>query len=337
MGNPGESPVGKKLAIHKSDAVDQALLDRQALARSPLLANADLEALEGLLDACAVQELNAGDVLIQPGERNQIFYFLLSGRLRVHLESPRDESLCLIEPGESVGELSVIDQKPTSAYVVADVHSRLLKMDQEIFWAMVNASHAVAANMLVLLANRLRNNNSTVMESLRLQQVYKRHATMDELTGLHNRRWADNILKRQMTRSSMNQTPLSILMIDVDYFKRYNDKFGHLAGDHVLYAVSQTMLNSVRPTDMVARYGGEEFVVVLPDTDIHGAKLVAERIRKNVAEAVMMMSDESILPSVTVSVGVAQMKPLANFLGFLTAADSALYRAKAGGRNAVAE
>lgn len=326
-----------KFLRRKGSELDQSMLDREALARSSVLANASLESLEGLLEACPVRELDAGETLIRPGEQNKNLYLLLSGRLRVHIHSPHGEPLCLIDAGESVGELSVIDEKPTSAYVVADTRSRLLMISQEIFWAMISASHAVAANVLVMLTNRLRNSNSTVSESLRLQQVYKRHATMDELTGLHNRRWLDNILKRQMMRSSMNQTPLSILMIDVDYFKRYNDQFGHLAGDHVLYAVSQTMLNSVRPTDMLARYGGEEFVVILPDTAIKGAEIVAERIRRSVAEAVMMMSDESILPSVTVSVGVAQMKPFVDFLGFLTAADSALYRAKANGRNRVSE
>jgi len=329
--------MSKKFSLHKGNEFDQSTLDREALARSPLLANASLESLEGLLEACPVRELDAGEILIQSNEPNKTLYLLLAGRLRVHLDSPKGRPLCLIEAGECVGELSVIDEKPTSAYVVADLRSRLLMVSQEIFWAMIGASHAVAANVLVMLTNRLRSSNSTVSESLRLQQVYKRHATVDDLTGLHNRRWLDNILRRQMMRSSMNQAPLSILMIDIDHFKRYNDRFGHLAGDHVLYAVAQTMLNGLRPTDMLARFGGEEFVVILPGTNINGAEIVAERIRKGVAEAVMMMSDESILPSVTISVGVAQMKPFMDFLGFLGAADSALYRAKASGRNRVCE
>lgn len=123
------------------------------------------------------------------------------------------------------------------------------------------------------------------------------------------------------------------MMVDIDYFKRFNDKFGHAAGDQALHAVAQIMLHNVRPTDMLARYGGEEFVALLPDTDLAGAKMAAERIRCAVADAVIMMSDESLLPAVTISIGVAQRQPSMSVETLLAAADAALYRAKANGRN----
>ncbi len=130
---------------------------------------------------------------------------------------------------------------------------------------------------------------------------------------------------------------MSLIMADVDHFKDYNDQFGCAAGDHVLYAVAQTLMNNVRPTDLVARYGGETFSIVLPDTDIVGAKIVAEQLRGTVGEAVITMSDESILPPVTVSLGVAQMKAHEPWEKLVANADAALTRAKADGRNCVAE
>ncbi len=103
-------------------------------------------------------------------------------------------------------------------------------------------------------------------------------------------------LRAHFVRPILIQSELSLIMIDIDGFRQFNDRFGHLAGDYALHAVAQTLRDSVRPTDMLARFGGEEFMVILPDTDIEKAVLVAERIRRNVAEATIIMSDESLLP-----------------------------------------
>ncbi len=302
-----------------------------------LLANADIDALKGLLSECPVREIHPDEVLIQPGEPNHTLYLVLSGRLRVHLDKPEGQPYCLIGGGESVGELSVIDQRTTSAFVVGDATARLLEIRQDLFWALVGASHTIASNMLTMLAKRLRTSNLKLSESERLQQVYRHHAITDELTGLHNRRWLENVLKHLMENAVKNEQPFSLLMIDVDYFKRYNDTLGHLAGDQALYTVAQVLHYSVLPTDTPVRFGGEEFVVVLPETNLEGAKAVAERIRENVAGAVIMLADKKPLPSVTVSIGVAQMKDGMNTTALIAAADSALYRAKDAGRNRVSE
>jgi diguanylate cyclase (GGDEF)-like protein len=167
--------------------------------------------------------------------------------------------------------------------------------------------------------------------------LYKRHATTDELTGLYNRRWMQNLLRRHLLRSSMNRQRLAVLMVDVDRLKEFNADFGRAAGDHALFAVAQTLSHSVRPGDAVARFGGGQFLVLLPGTDLAGARVAAERVRAEVAEAVVMMSDESILPSVTVSVGMAQMSPFSSPESLLADAGAALERAKAAGRNCLSD
>src|SRR5262249_27313997 len=155
-------------------------------------------------------------------------------------------------PGETVGELSVIDAAPASAFVVAAEPTRLLELDEPKFWNLVNASHDFAINLLLSLAQRLRANNSTVSNNIKLQREYKRNAMIDGLTGLYNRRWIDEALPRFVTRYNRGGQPLTVLMIDVDHFKRFNDTYGHAMGDQVLVRVGQALRAKLRPTDHVA-------------------------------------------------------------------------------------
>lgn len=307
------------------------------LSDTTLFANVEPEAIEGLLESCPQRMLAAGETLLRPGEANRTLFLILDGRLRVHLDSPDNPALALLEAGESVGELSIIDHKPVSAWVVADSAATLLAIDQERFWSLMHASHTLACNMLGILAQRLRQSDAAISAGQRLQQMYKRHATTDELTGLYNRRWMQNLLRRYLLRSSMNRQPLAVLMVDVDRLKEFNADFGRAAGDHALFAVAQTLSHSVRPGDAVARFGGGQFLVLLPGTDLVGARVAAERVRRAVAEAVVMMSDESILPSVTVSIGLAQMSAFSSPESLLADAGAALERAKAGGRNRLSD
>ncbi|CAJ0795309.1 hypothetical protein LMG19083_02705 [Ralstonia psammae] len=159
----------------------------------------------------------------------------------------------------------------------------------------------------------------------------------DALTGLYNRTYFNEQIGMQISAAQRSGQPLSLVMVDVDHFKRYNDAFGHLKGDACLAAVAHALAGAVlRPADFIARYGGEEFIVVLPDTDADEAQALAERAR----EAVLRLRIEATAPSryVTVSAGCATSVPGAGALSIDTlveTADAALYRAKAAGRNLV--
>lgn len=163
-------------------------------------------------------------------------------------------------------------------------------------------------------------------------------ATRDALTGAHNRRVFDEHLIEEWRRAGRSGEPLSLVMVDVDYFKVYNDTYGHVAGDHCLQQVVQAITSCVsRSGDLVARYGGEEFVAVLPNTPEEGAVDVAERMCKKVAD-LHIMHRGSELDHVSISAGVATMVPKADdrWGSLVTAVDAALYRAKEGGRNRAA-
>ncbi|MCL6500960.1 MAG: GGDEF domain-containing protein [Candidatus Pacearchaeota archaeon] len=166
------------------------------------------------------------------------------------------------------------------------------------------------------------------------------YATRDHLTGVFNRRVLDELLSKEMERAIRHKLPLAVIMLDIDNFKQYNDKFGHLQGDMALKTVTDTIQKITRPEDFVARYGGEEFILVLPDTTIEKAKGIAERIRKEISETRIRPATKSIektergYEKVTVSIGIAQLKK-DGVQGMLERADEALYKAKERGKNQV--
>ncbi|HDS1735589.1 MULTISPECIES: GGDEF domain-containing protein [Pseudomonas] len=160
-------------------------------------------------------------------------------------------------------------------------------------------------------------------------------AATDSLTGLANRRRLDQVLRQEWARAQRNRRPLAVLMVDVDYFKAFNQRHGHAGGDHALREVAKTIERCIRrPSDLAARYGGEEFQVVLPETELPGALMLAERIRADVAALAPFGADTQ---PVTVSIGIGLYMPgtQQDLTGLLGEADEALYRAKAEGRNRI--
>ena len=169
-------------------------------------------------------------------------------------------------------------------------------------------------------------------------QELQRLSMTDGLTGLANRRMFDEALGREWRRCLRLKKPMSIVMLDVDFFKKYNDRYGHLEGDDCLRAVASELARSApRPGDLVARYGGEEFVMILADTDYNGANWVANRIRQHVVDLKLVHGD-SHHGYITVSCGVSSVLPVHDLTveNLVKSADNALYLAKNDGRNSVA-
>lgn len=186
------------------------------------------------------------------------------------------------------------------------------------------------------LERRFSDTTDEIVELRRNLDEMRLAATTDALTGIANRKHFDIQLKEYTDDCARNGEPLSLLMMDVDFFKKFNDEYGHQIGDMVLRLVARTIAECVRGRDFVARYGGEEFVVLLPRTGLEGAFAVAENIRNTVAsKRLARKSTGESLGMVTLSFGVAQFKPGETLEDFVTRADTGLYKAKKRGRNRV--
>jgi len=160
----------------------------------------------------------------------------------------------------------------------------------------------------------------------------------DALTGISNRRHFDQYLEMSFKSNMRSGKSLSLIIADIDYFKRYNDNYGHIKGDECIIKVAKAMEASVkRPTDLVTRYGGEEFAIVLAETDMDGAIIVAEEIKKNINALALTNEYSSAAPYITVSLGVATILPSSNcsIEEFINRADKSLYKAKSSGRNTI--
>jgi diguanylate cyclase (GGDEF)-like protein len=173
------------------------------------------------------------------------------------------------------------------------------------------------------------------LANLKLRDALRVLALHDALTGLYNRRYMEDALKRELHRVKRSNKSVSLIMIDIDHFKRFNDTFGHDAGDFVLSAVAKIIAKNVRPSDIACRYGGEELAVVLPEANLECAVGRAETLRVAFRETSLTHRGQ-VLPAPTASFGVSEYPAHGeNLEDFIKAADLALYRAKQSGRDQV--
>jgi diguanylate cyclase (GGDEF)-like protein len=315
-------------------ALNQEILKR--VAGSIFFRGVSLESVEYLFEACTVRNIGVGEILLSPGEAGGNLYLVLEGELSVHLEDINNPTHAVVTQGECVGEMSILDGNPVSAYVVAAQAATLLQIPEMACWSLINSSHGIARNLLHLLSRRMRNDNSTLIDSMHKMREFEYAASVDSLTSMHNRRWMHETFARQLSRSTRDGTALCMVMLDTDHFKRINDEYGHLMGDQVLCTVARVITQQLRPRDLVARFGGDEFVMLLPDNNLSLAVQVAERLRLAVAAAAIEVDETGKTISVTASLGVAQMHTGDTLDSLLSTADKALYQAKRGGRNRTA-
>jgi len=295
------------------------------------------EDVQMLLQRCDRCDVAEGELLLSPGDKNEHVFIVLSGSLNIHVGSPDSPILATMDVGACVGEMSIIEDRDPSAFVIGAEESHLLLIHRSLLWEMVDASHEFAKNLLVVLSERVRSHNRVIAESFGELRKFERHATTDALTGLANRHTLQDVFPSEIQRCVENNEPVAMMMIDVDNFKQFNDMFGHIAGDRALATVSKILRSQFRPQDVLVRYGGDEFAVLLPGTNKEKGLAVAERARAAVGGSTGDGTDSLIQIPIKISMGVAELSPDGTLDSLTRDADAALYRAKHAGRDTVSD
>ena len=295
-----------------------------------LFRDADEEQLRVALADCALCRLAQGERL-EDSVRARL-YIVLRGALA---EAAADGTVSKILPGESVGEQSVLDEATNLADISATEDTELLLIEADLVWRLIDQSNGVARNLLRLLSFRIRAASALLRRRQKLGEFYRQLSMNDGLTGLYNRAWLNDMLPKLVATAQRSGGPLSLLMVDLDHFKRFNDSHGHLAGDDALRAAAGVIHAALRPTDFAVRYGGEEMLVILPETGEQLATMVAERLCARLRQVVIFDDMRVPMPHLTGSFGVATLAAGMDELQLLAAADAALYRAKQAGRNQI--
>jgi diguanylate cyclase (GGDEF)-like protein/PAS domain S-box-containing protein len=315
------------------DITQQTKLENDLRESKNLLAHA----MAGMSDGFAMFDRSGTLVFCNEQYRDA---FPFSREARVTGANIRD----IIRRAAETGERRDNPKRPVEQWIEIAAASLHRNKDEEVElyngdWRSIRTRLAEDGTAMVMVSDITSTKQAEVALRIAAEQL-RNLADTDGLTGVMNRRAFDEALVREAARSARENTPLSVLMIDIDWFKAYNDTYGHPAGDECLRQVSRCLVDCVkRPADTVARYGGEEFVILLPSTDTSGARAVAESFARRL-EGLGMVHSGSPLARVSASTGIAtgQGQALRTDVNqLLAAADSALYRAKAQGRNRVAE
>ncbi|MYM32145.1 diguanylate cyclase [Duganella sp. CY15W] len=303
-----------------------------------LLRNSDDDAaVARLLAHCPIMLLEADEAVTESSRAR--LYILLRGALSVASDTRTgmaDGTVSKLLPGESVGEQSVLDEEANLSSITALEQSEVLVVEADLVWQLIDESNVLARNLLRLLSFRIRAANAQLRRRQKLGEFYRQLSMIDGLTGLYNRAWLNDLLPTMIATAHGSNAPLSLIMIDLDHFKKFNDSHGHVAGDEALRAAAHVLSGALRPTDFAVRYGGEEMMVLLPDTSDKVAVSVAERLCERMRSAQVFGDMRLPLPHITASFGVAALQAQQNEQELIATADAALYRAKEQGRNRVA-
>lgn len=221
-------------------------------------------------------------------------------------------------------------------YIYKPVDPTILRSKVRIF-AALSRQKVLLKNQAKELQEKIEELEVTKKQLIDLNVELKILSTIDGLTQIPNRREFDEVINREWKNTKRENNDLSLIILDIDYFKLFNDNYGHVEGDECLKLVAKTLKNCLKnPYDFIFRYGGEEFAVILPNEGIEAACKIAEHIRKNIEELGIIHKKSNVSNVVTVSVGIALMKQGLEIKEFVDQADQALYKAKNAGRNQIA-
>ena len=314
--------------IHAPDVLN-------VLKTAPLFRAVPSNLLAKNLSHSRLRTLKAGETLLVYGQANDTVYIIISGRLSIKSKESDVEPIAMLGEGECVGEMSILGDSSVSAHVIAATDCKLLTIDRSALWDLIDRSHMAAHNMLSILSKRIRLTDQVMAESLEHHYGFSGVSVIDELTGLYNRHWLHEKFERSLQRSILANKPSCLMMLEIDEFKAFSERYGQLGSDQALRSIAHTMLSCLRPGDQAGHYLGEQFAVFLPDTTLFNACIAAERLREVISQAMVVLPSGDALSSVSISLGISQVHSTDTLIGLFVRADQALQLARESGGDCV--
>jgi diguanylate cyclase (GGDEF)-like protein len=330
------------------------------LRRAPLLKALPLNTLRSLIAESRERSLAPGEIVFEEGDPGQSMYVVVRGKVAISKQGKR---IALGGPGDCFGEMALIESKERSAGLFALSDATVIEISEAEFREKIATNPRALFALLRTFSDRSRKDLEALARDNRKLQEYaaevelanrelteirqqleeknrllERLSTLDTLTGIPNRRRFDDVFRQEWKRAARDGTPLSLIYCDIDFFKGYNDTYGHQAGDDCLIRVARVLAEAAhRPADLAARYGGEEFTILLVDTGPEGAAILAERMRVRIESLRIAHRSSSVGAFLTTSFGLATLIPRPGLRpeDLIERADRALYSAKQKGRNRV--
>ncbi len=286
------------------------------------------------------EHVPAGKKLFSQGDAGNELFIVLKGCIgsSISLEDGSQREIAEFHAGNFFGEMSIFESAPRSATCYAKENSRVLKLPEKSFFSFIQENSETAIKIMYRMLNittqRLENTGEFLSEMVTWGEDARKRAVTDELTGVYNRRFLEDVIVDHFRSAQRDGTSLSLVMVDLDRFREINEGFGNEMGDRVILEAVRVFKERLRETDVIARYGGDEFTVLLPRTSLDEATTMAWGICREIASLTLLQGGP--IQQITTSQGVAGYPECASDLKELrAAADEALYRAKEAGKNCV--
>ena len=301
-----------------------------------------VEEINQIIDCLRFLDLDKDEILFREGDEGNKLFIVKSGRVASYVQLPHGNKREIAEftSGDFLGEMSIFENAPRSATCYAKEKSLLLSLYERDFFELILYYPGIAIKIMYRMLNitteRLLEKSKFHSDMVQWGEEAQKRAISDELTGIYNRRFLDNALEEYFEKAKSSDKSLSMIMVDIDNFKKISEYYTHEHVNQVILEVVAIFKKHLRKKDIFARYGGDEFTVLLPDTELKDAMIIAEDICRDVAELNISKILNNEITQVTISQGIASYPENANDLETLcNLADRSLYKAKVEGKNRV--
>lgn len=307
-----------------------------------IFADLDDKECDLLMPYLQERELQQSETLFKQGEQGEELFLVCHGEIEAYVQASNQDPIKLASftKGDFFGEMVVFEDEPRSASCIANQESSLLALSKKDFYQLKQKYPSLIVKILYRIqartSERLKNTGKFLSDLVHWGENARRRAIIDEMTGLYNRRYLDEILEKEFHKALLKKRPLTLIMVDLDHFGKLNDLYGPDIGDQVILEAVSVFKSVFREKDILSRYGGDEFTFLLPATKADAAYTLADQACKKIAALEILKNKNPNFNQVTTSQGLADFpSTAADLQDLMRKADQALYAAKEAGRNQV--